>query len=92
MEDTLSEGGEKMKHCSIKGCPGEYEDKAISHLVNHEGKTIIIENVPASVCPVCGDTLLTLDTVEAIEKMLLSLGEPDHTAPVYEMPLKVKAA
>jgi|APCry4251928276_1046603.scaffolds.fasta_scaffold137270_3 YgiT-type zinc finger domain-containing protein len=81
-----------MKRCSIKGCPGEYESKTISHLVNHEGKAIIIENVPAAVCPICGDTLLSLDTVEAIEKMLLSLGEPDHTAPVYEMPVKVKAA
>lgn len=61
-------------------------------MVSHNGQTIIIENVPASVCPVCGDTLLSLDTVEAIEKLLLSPGEPDHTAPVYEMPEKVKAA
>lgn len=32
-----------MKQCSIKGCPGEYENKNISHMVNLEGKTVIIE-------------------------------------------------
>ncbi|MEA2083537.1 MAG: YgiT-type zinc finger protein [Thermodesulfobacteriota bacterium] len=81
-----------MKECTIKGCPGSYEGKNISHMVNHNNQTIIIENVPADVCHICGDTLLSLETVEVIEKMLSNPGEPDHTAPVYEMPGKAKAA
>ena len=81
-----------MKKCSIKGCPGHYEKKDITHVVNKHGQIIIIENVPAEVCTVCGDTLLTLDVVRALEKFLANPGEPSKSAPVYEMPSKEMAA
>lgn len=81
-----------MKHCSINGCPGTYENKNISHMIKHGGQTIIIEKVPADVCRVCGDILLALDTIEAIDRILENPGNPDHTAPVYEMPGKAITA
>ena len=40
---------------------------------------------------VCGNTLLPLSTVEEIEKLLKSLGEPTRMAPVYEIPDRVAA-
>ncbi len=45
-----------------------------------------IENVLAEVCSVCGDALLPLSTIEAIESMLKDPGKPVKTAPVYQMP------
>ena len=75
-----------MTKCSIGSCPGEYEYKRILHTVKHQGSVIVIENVPARVCPVCGDVLLSLSTIEAIEALLKNPGEPARTAPVYEMP------
>ena len=81
-----------MKHCSIKGCPGTYEMKTITHMIADDGKTLLIEGVPAEVCSVCGDVLLSLETVEHIEQLLQQPGPPAHTAPVYEMPGNVPAA
>ena len=80
-----------MEKCSIKGCPGNYEAKTITHMVEHDGQTILIEGVPAEVCSICGDVLLSLETVEYIEQLLQHPGKPAHTAPVYEMPPKSRA-
>lgn len=80
-----------MKKCSIASCPGGYEEKRILHAVKHHGNVIVIENVPAEVCSICGDVLLSLATVEAIETMLKNPGKPIRTAPVYEMPEGVAA-
>ncbi|MGC9194011.1 MAG: YgiT-type zinc finger protein [Syntrophobacteraceae bacterium] len=75
-----------MTKCSISSCPGEYEKKHILHTVKHHERVIVIENVPAEVCSVCGDVLLSVSTVEAIEAMLENPGEPVRSAPVYKMP------
>ena len=70
--------------CSIVGCPGDYEDRRIVHTLRHAGQIVVIENVPAEVCSVCGDVLLRPETVRRLEGMLREAGEPDRTAPVYE--------
>ncbi len=80
-----------MKKCSIQGCPGEYEQKIITHMVRHQGVAIVIEGVPADVCSVCGDILLSLKTAVAIETMLKNPGIPTNIAPVYKMPEAVAA-
>jgi YgiT-type zinc finger domain-containing protein len=38
--------------CSIRGCPGEYEERTIVHTVKHKGDVIVIDHVPAEVCSV----------------------------------------
>lgn len=81
-----------MKKCSIHGCPGEYSKQEISHMVTMGGKPVIIENVPADVCQVCGDTLLDIETVDAIDRLLANPGQPAHTVPAYAMPEKAMAA
>ncbi|MGA2400159.1 MAG: YgiT-type zinc finger protein [Syntrophobacteraceae bacterium] len=75
-----------MKKCSIHSSPGECEERRITHVIRHHGDVIVIENVLAEACSVCGDTLLPLSTVEAIESMLKDPGKPVKTAPVYQMP------
>ena len=70
--------------CTITGCPGEYEDRKIVQTTRRSGRLVVIENVPAEVCSICGDTLLKPDTVRRIEEILQHAGEPDRTAPVYE--------
>lgn len=70
--------------CTVAGCPGEYEDRKIVHTVRHAGRLVVIENVPAEVCSVCGDVLLRPETIRRIEGILHRAGEPDRTAPVYE--------
>ena len=81
-----------MNKCSIKGCPGTYEKQIITHMVQRDGETIIIERVPADVCGVCEDILLSFVTVEQVEKLLKHPGIPVHTVPVYEMPEHIGVA
>lgn len=70
--------------CLIQDCPGQYEEKKIVHTVRLSGRVVVIDGVPAEVCPVCGDVLLKPDTVRRIEAILQRAGTPDRTAPVYE--------
>ncbi|MDM8549775.1 YgiT-type zinc finger protein [Desulfobacterales bacterium HSG2] len=81
-----------MKKCPIHSCPGQYQKRAIIHAVRYQGKVTVLNNVPAEVCTVCGDTLISLDVAEAIESILRNPGQPSYTAPVYEMPEMPEAA
>ncbi len=70
--------------CSIEGCPGKYEEKKIVHTVRHQGQVIVIDHVPAEVCPVCGDVLLKPETVRRIETLLRTAPRPESKVPLYE--------
>ncbi|MCC6792648.1 MAG: YgiT-type zinc finger protein [Thermomicrobiales bacterium] len=71
-------------HCSLTGCPGEYEDRLIPHTVRHKGRLLVVDHVPAEVCTVCGDVLLTPATVSRLETFMLESLQPVASAPVYE--------
>ena len=83
MGDAVSTEAKMMK-CSIQGCPGEYEDKLIVHVVQRRGEMFLLEHVPAEVCSICGDTLLTPATVKRIEQMLAESQRPAKFVPMYE--------
>lgn len=70
--------------CSIKGCPGEYEQRKIMHTVRYRGQVVVIDHVPAEVCSVCGDVLLKPETVRRIEALLRTATRPADTVPLYE--------
>ncbi len=75
--------GPSMK-CTIVGCAGKYEDKKIIQTARPAGRLVVIENVPAEVCSICGDILLAPDTVRRMEEIVREAREPDRMAPVYE--------
>lgn len=70
--------------CTIQGCPGDYESREVTHTVRHEGTIVVIDRVPAEVCSVCGDVLLTPETVRHIEALLQHPKEPLSTVPLYQ--------
>ena len=70
--------------CSLEGCPGEYEERKIVHTVRHEGQVTVIDHVPAEVCSMCGDVLLTPETVRRIEVLLEQATQPTASVPLYE--------
>lgn len=70
--------------CTIEGCPGEYEERKIVHTVRHQGQVIVIDHVPAEVCPICGDTLFNPETVRRIEVLLHTAPHPVSKVPLYE--------
>ncbi|OWY69774.1 hypothetical protein B7486_19215 [cyanobacterium TDX16] len=73
-----------MNKCSIQGCPGDYELKSIAHTVRHKGQLVVIDGVPAEICSVCGDSLLSPETVRHIEQILASVDAPSGNVPLYE--------
>ena len=72
-----------MTSCSIRDCSGEYERRVVTHTVRHQGELVVIDQVPAEVCSVCKDVLLSPQTIIGIEKLLRSRGEPVKTVPLY---------
>ncbi len=70
--------------CTDHGCPCESENRRIVHLVRPEGQVVLIRDVPAEVCTVCGDVLFTPETVRHIEALLRSLPAPAGSVPLYE--------
>ncbi len=70
--------------CTIAGCPGECEERAITHTVKSHGRVVVIDHVPAEVCSICGDVLLSPATVRHIEDLLRRQAEPVRTVPLYE--------
>ena len=71
-------------NCSIKGCPGYYENRTIIHTVKRGEDVIVFENVPAEVCDVCSDTLLSPETIRHLEELITRRAKPTKLVPVYE--------
>ena len=70
--------------CSLEGCPGEYKEKEILHTVRYQGQVVVIDNIPAEVCTICGDVLLKPETVQYIEELLDTSSQPAEMVPLYE--------
>lgn len=76
-----------LMKCSIIGCPGEYEKTTVAQTFQHNGRTLVIEDIPAEVCSICGDTLLSADTVRSIEQLLLTSTKIVKTVPALSFPV-----
>lgn len=69
--------------CSIQGCPGEYEQRKIVHVVHRDEQLMVIDQVPAEVCSICGDVLFTPATVHQLEMLRHTTVAPNRTVPLY---------
>ena len=67
-------------------CQGEYTRKEITLSFQRQCKTVVVENVPALVCDLCGDTLLSETDVREVEQLLEQ--KPQGSAPLYRFPEK----
>jgi len=83
MVNSFSTKETDMK-CSIQGCPGEYQQKAIVHTVRQDDEVSVFEHVPAEVCSVCGDTILKPGTIRRIEALLQKKTQPARYVPLYD--------
>jgi YgiT-type zinc finger domain-containing protein len=70
--------------CSFRDCSGEYEERRILRAERHGDRIVVIDGVPAEICSICGDMLLTGDAVRRIESLVRETETPDRMAPVYE--------
>lgn len=82
MDDAHAESTAPMT-CTIRDCAGEYQERRIAQVFTRDGESIVVEDIPARVCDVCGDTILSWVTVERLVKGLETRREPRKFAPVY---------
>jgi YgiT-type zinc finger domain-containing protein len=73
-----------MMKCAVAGCPGEYKERRITQFFTRGGQAIVVEDIPAEVCDVCGDTLLAPEVVEQLVKIDVREKEPVKFAPVFK--------
>jgi YgiT-type zinc finger domain-containing protein len=71
--------------CRIDPQHGDYEERTVLYTAKLRGEPIIIEDVPALVCPLCGDTLFTAQTLKQIERIKEGLPAPTKQAPVFTL-------
>ncbi len=69
--------------CSLQNCQGEYQDRRITHVFTRQGKSIVVEGIPARVCDLCGDTVLSWETTEQLFALLEASQKPVRFAPIY---------
>lgn len=73
-----------MNKCSV--CGGKLKEKEITYTQELKGKVYVVSNVPALVCPICGEEYLSPDTVDEIQKVI-EQGEKGRTKPVKQVPV-----
>ena len=75
-----------MNKCTLCS-EGQYLNKHIVFSSRRGDQLVVIEGVPALVCDVCGDRIITEDTAREIERV--TTGTPIDSAPLYHFPPKV---
>ena len=68
-------------------CHGQYIDKTTVLSFQRRGRTVVVEDVPALVCDLCGDELVTGAIAREVEELLGQ--QPQGKAPLYRFPEKV---
>ncbi len=70
--------------CSV--CGAQLKEKKIAYTQELEGKVYVVSDVPAQVCPQCGEQYLSPDTVDRIQGVI-EKGEQGKTKPVRQIPV-----
>ena len=51
-------------------CRGDLEERSIRHIMEYEGRIVVVENVPALVCTQCGESVLWPDVAEKLQQIV----------------------
>jgi YgiT-type zinc finger domain-containing protein len=63
-----------------------FEEQKVTYVLEHQGKVLIIENVPARVCKETGERLFAPETVERLQHIVWEQRQPTRLieTPVFE--------
>ena len=65
-------------------CPGQYVDELAVVPLKRDRRTVVVEDVPARVCDICGDRLYSELTFSRLFALIEQ--DPQGVAPVYRFP------
>jgi YgiT-type zinc finger domain-containing protein len=71
--------------CVVQGCPGKMERRRIVHTFTRKGKPVLVEDLPAWVCPVCGYTVLDIHVLDELFALDPETETPVGQAPVFRL-------
>jgi YgiT-type zinc finger domain-containing protein len=71
--------------CPVKDCPGEMVEKTIIHTFVRHGQPLVVEGIPAQVCPACGYTVFNLEVLDMLFSFDPDTVQPERMAPVYKL-------
>ncbi len=71
--------------CVVQGCPGEMEERRIVHTFVRNGQPLVVEDLPALVCPVCGYTVLDLRVLDTLFALDPETEKPVRHVPVFHL-------
>jgi HTH-type transcriptional regulator/antitoxin MqsA len=64
-----------MFRCHVCG-KAEGREKFISEVFDIDGKSVRVENIPATVCANCGEPLFSRETTEKVRRMVHGEAKP----------------
>ena len=70
-----------MFRCHVCG-KTEGREKLVSEVFDIDGKSVRVENIPATVCAQCGEPTFTRDTTERVRRMVHGEAKPVKTVPM----------
>jgi YgiT-type zinc finger domain-containing protein len=68
------------------------EERRIVHTFVRDGKPLVVEDLPARVCPICGFTVLDLRVLDILYALDPEKETPVAQAPVFRLPLAITKA
>ena len=75
-----------MNKCTL--ChEGTYRERLVVFSSRHGDRVVVVDDVPAFVCDMCGDQIIAEATAREIERVVAT--EPRDSAPLYRFPQKV---
>ena len=67
-------------------CGSSLMQQEVTYTIEVDSQWVIIENVPARVCPQCGERLFSLETVERLQQIAWGQKKPQRVVqtPVFD--------
>jgi len=74
--------------CDLCGSP--LVEQEVTYAIELDGRWIIIEHVPAKVCPQCGEKLFSADTVKRLQRIAWDQKNPSKIleTPVFDFAMQ----
>lgn len=67
-----------MSNCHVCGS-NEFREEKVNELFQIEGKPVLVEGIPSSVCDRCGEAIFSRETTEHIRSMVHGDAKPLRT-------------
>ena len=70
-----------MFRCHVCGS-NEARDESVSEVFTIEGRPVLVENIPSTVCARCGEPVFSRETTEKVRRMVHGEAKPVRSVPL----------